>query len=173
MFLITLVLVINHNLVCCFKFSSCILLHFSKQEFGNSDFPRMERNINLIMLIQVEFPQDVLSRLILGQFCLHTLCSPPVYFPCVLIYLMDLDQHRFVVHGTDFFIYFRGRMRLHSLFFGSQKSNLAAIQSEISVFNLIESQRVLCVPALMQLQNHNSYFLLVSKQVFTGQIQRC
>lgn len=43
-------------------------------------------------------------------------------------------------------------MRLHSLFFGSQKSNLAAIQSEISVFNLIESQRGRCVLFIMRLQ---------------------
>lgn len=64
-------------------------------------------------------------------------------------------------------------MRLHSLFFGSQKSNLAAIQSEISVFNLIESQRVLCVPPVMQLQISQLLFSVALKVGFPGQIQRC
>lgn len=61
-------------------------------------------------------------------------------------------MHLFLVYPTDFFLYFQSRMRLHSLFFGRQKSNLAAIQSEISVFNLIGSQRGRCVLFIMRLQ---------------------
>lgn len=142
-------------------------MHFSKQDVGNSEFPTKERIINLAM---AEFPKDVFSRLILGAFCLQTLCFPTVYFSCVLIYLMDLDQ---TCIGLFFLDIFQAGMRLHSLLFGSQKSNLAAIQSKISVFNSIESQRVLCVPAIMQLQISQFLFSVGLKVSFTGQIQRC
>lgn len=48
--------------------------------------------------------------------------------------------------------YFQGRMWLNSLFFGSLKFNLPAIQSEISVFNLIYCRQLPSIFTVNELQ---------------------